>query len=335
MRNDGTSTEDLLAGLRAADPARRTDLDGLDPTVLRAFRSGIATADGGRPGRTRGLRWTRRTVVAGGVVALLVGGGAAYAGYRSWYAGDGGADGITCSLDYGPRGAHGDLTSGGPSLTGDPIADCVTYQDLAGLPPIPDPVAFADAWHPVVVVPRDQVPEGATVLATASPADLAARELEASLHDLVDGPDATCPSPEVLTVAAQAELDRLGLTGWRVEQGEPAEVPGECADLGADRDAGVLLVRPESRDSLETMVARGDVVPFVQTVRDALRAGIADACVALPEAEAVVAAAIGTEHHWPTATIEDPDAACTRVDLEVGGSLQVTLRGPRVLPDAG
>lgn len=331
MHDDGNRTDDLTT-LRAADPLRCTDLDRVDPDALLALRTAVLAAEG-RPVVRAPRRWTRRAVAVGGVLALLAGGGAAYAGYQDWYGSDGGADGITCSLDYGPQGQTGDLTSGGPALTGDPVADCARYQELAGLPPIEDPVAFRDAWHPVVVVPRDRVPADAELLEVATAADLAAHELEASLHDPVDGPVAACLDATTAAAAAQAELDRLALADWRVEVALDAGT-GECAAVVVEAEQRLLTVLPTGTvDTMESLVARGDMVPEVLALRDVLRARIADACLDLTAAEAVVAQALGTAHHWPTSAVEDPGAACTRVDLEVGGSVQVTLHGPR--PAAG
>ncbi len=328
MRDHGTSTDDLTTALRAADPLRRTDLARVDPDALLALRTAILATER-RPVVRGPRRWTRRAVAVGGTLALLVGGGAAYAGYNDWYGFSGGADGITCSLDYGPKGQTGDLTSGGPALTGDPVADCARYQELAGLPPIEDPVAFRDDWFPVVVVPRDQVPADAELLDVATPGDLAAQELQASLHDSVDGPATGCLDPATATAAAQAELDRLALADWRVEVAPDAGT-GECSGIVVDTGQRLLTVLPtEASETMETLVARGDIVPEVLALRNQLRAQIADTCVDLTAAETVVARALGTAHHWPTVAVEDPEAACTRVDLEVGGSVQVTLHGPR------
>lgn len=63
-------------------------------------------------------------------------------------------------------------------------------------------------------------------------------------------------------------------------------------------------------------------------VRDGLREGIATQCLDLDSAAAVAQDVLGQDHHWPLAAIEDPSASCTRVDMEVGGSVLVTLRGP-------
>ncbi|ADG73114.1 hypothetical protein Cfla_0195 [Cellulomonas flavigena DSM 20109] len=88
-----------------------------------------------------------------------------------------------------------------------------------------------------------------------------------------------------------------------------------------------LAVLPHSRAPRDSL--REHSVPFVYDLRDLLRERVADACVELDEAERIVTEAIGDEHHWPTVVIEDGEVQCTRVDLAVGGSIQVSLRGPR------
>ena len=69
-------------------------------------------------------------------------------------------------------------------------------------------------------------------------------------------------------------------------------------------------------------------MPYVFELRNALRTGISTKCVSLAEAKAVATTALGETDRWPLTTIEDPTASCTRVDMIVGGSVQVTLRGP-------
>ncbi|WP_345713191.1 hypothetical protein, partial [Kineococcus glutinatus] len=239
----------------------------------------------------------------------------------------GAADGLTC-LTAWQGSSWAEDSSGGPSLTADPVADCQRYQELTGAEPIPDPVAFTYEGY-LVVAPRSEVPADGEVLAAPTAEDAAAFELDASLQDHVDGVRSGCFSEDEAVSFAARELERQGLTGWTVAV-VPADNPGGDADLPcavahadpATRQAQVLPHRAGSVDhGLD-----GDLA----VLRDALRAGIAERCVGLPEAEALATAALGAEHHWPLSAIPDPDAACTRVDLEIGGSVQVTLRGPEV-----
>jgi hypothetical protein len=99
----------------------------------------------------------------------------------------------------------------------------------------------------------------------------------------------------------------------------------------------VVVVAANDQASLETLKAQDSVEPVqgsgidpsVPKMRDALRAGISDKCVGLAEAEAVATSALGKQHHWPLAVIEDPAASCARVDMVVGGSVQIAIRGPK------
>lgn len=324
------TSDDVMTALRAADPARRADMGRVSADALAALRDAVPAEAAAVPVQPPRRRWGRRVTLAGGLALLLAGGGVAYAGYDSWYAGGGGVDGLTCTLAYVGNGVDPERSSGGPELTGDLIADCAYYQDQVGLPQVPDPVAFWDPAVGLVVAPADQVPPGADVRARATHEDLAVRELQASAADLVDGLPAVCrTTPEALD-AAQAEVDRLALAGWDVVESDVSWEPhGPCAAYAVDADARVVSVHPDSADTLDAYVEAGWTMPFVAEVRDALREGIADRCVGLADAEAVVDRAIGGEHHWPT-TVVETDTRCTRVDLEVGGSMQVTLRGPQV-----
>ncbi|PPK97796.1 hypothetical protein CLV92_103331 [Kineococcus xinjiangensis] len=318
--------DDVLARLRAADPVAGTDLARMDRGVLDALREGVTMTE--RSTR-RGLR--RRLGRGGFATAVtgiaVLGGGVAYAGYEQWYVGGGAShDGVNCRTEWADPTAMRD-TVGGPELTGDPLADCRRYMELVGRPPIPDPVAFHHQGT-LYVAPRSEVPEGAEPLAPPAPEDDAAFELEASMQDYVDGPQSRCFSEAETTEFASRELARLGLSGWTVTV-VPADNPGgndglPCAVGYADpatRQAHVLPHR-----AAEEHGVGGDLA----TLRDTLRERIADQCVGLREAEAIAEEALGVEHHWPLSAIPDPGASCTRVDLVIGGSIQVTLRGPDV-----
>jgi hypothetical protein len=51
--------------------------------------------------------------------------------------------------------------------------------------------------------------------------------------------------------------------------------------------------------------------------------------VSVDEARAVADEMLAAEeHHWPTSTVVDESADCARVDLAIGGSIQVTVYGP-------
>ncbi|MGV8967784.1 MAG: hypothetical protein ACOH2F_16080 [Cellulomonas sp.] len=332
----------MLAQLRAVNPVTEAGLSRVDAVALVALREGITMTDRQLPLAQSSRRRIGRRGVTGAIVTVaLLGGGAAYAVHQLGYVGGGGAaDGITCLTHWaGINDGFADST-GGPPLTADSVADCQQYQALSGRPPIDDPVAFrVGAVDPrIFVAPQDQVPAGATLLLAVTPRDEALFELDASAVDMIDGLGSRCLAGDEANVFAQAELDRLGLTDWTVTSGTPGtrppppangdpEGPWICATAFGDPDHLTLVVTPNNRDDIETHNGHG-TDPFVFDLRDSLRTGITDKCVNLAEAKAVATTALGDAHHWPLTAIEDTAASCTRVDMAVGGSIEITLRGP-------
>lgn len=345
---------DPMARLRSVDPARRVDLSHLDPGALRAVREGITmtvrepeTADGASEARTRRglgrLGLGRRGTIAVGLSVVLAGGSLGFAAYHQLFRG-GLADGINCLSSWEGQSVSTD----GPPLTGDPIADCATYMAGSGVAPLVDPVAFTYQGM-LYVTPRDQVPEGAELL-PVDPQAAHARELEASLHDMVDGGRSACLGGAEAEAVARAELSRLGLDGWTVHVDDTVLEPQNirpCADLWTDTAAKRVDVLPQRADD------PGSNPLLTELVAD-LRTGIANQCLSLDAARAVADDALvkadallvaanpghdvtvaGGAAHWPTTSVLDESASCARVDLEVGGSIQVTVYGPTTAHPAG
>lgn len=339
MRDD-----DVMRALRDVDPAARTGLGSLDPGALGALRDGILrTSPEPVPG-PRGRARTRRGVVAVAVGTLLLGGSVAYAAVQQGrFVGRGfGWDTLTCMSRWvdpsTPAALEADVT-GGSVLTGDPVADCQTYQELSGLPPIDDAVAFEHQGM-TFVAPRSEVPDGSVV---AEPAADSAQvfELWTSLHDSVDGMRAQCLSSEDAVVAAQAELDRLGLTGWSVTTGErrAGAEPGPCAEvtfrvdpvietagIPIDPEDRVLVVLPDAVHPFDDFRGK-EVSEEFFVLRDTLRAEIAETCVDVRRAEQIAVAALGDLLIEPVSVLPD-DTACARVDMTGGGGVNITVRGP-------
>lgn len=314
-------TRDVIAELRAQDPARRARLDAVDPGALDALREGITMTDRGtteRESARQGVRRLgRRGVLVGGLAVVLAGGGVAYAASQLWGDAAGTATnamGIECQEVFGV-GYPNEGATVSATLTGDPVTDCATTRHADGLAPIADPVAFA--YDGVVyVTPRDQVPDGADVLEVDAAVVVAVRELRASLADTVDGGLARCMSADDAVNWVNSELERLGISGWSVEvvHGSDDEGRYECADFFVD--PGVVSVFPG-------LTPRFPDDPVVTALR-----GIADQCLTVDQAYDVAEAALGQEDHWPTTRVVDEDAECARVDMEGGGSTLVTVYGP-------
>jgi hypothetical protein len=255
-----------------------------------------------------------------GVSVALVGGGTAYAAHVQQVSGL--ADGLNCQQVWG-EGVSAQSV-GGPSLTGDPIADCDVWAADAAKPRIADPVAFVYQGM-TFVTPADQVPEGAALL-QPSPTAAASRELEATLRDQVDGLRAVCDGPAAARAFVESELGRLGLSGWTVtDDGAAGDPPctGATVDVRA-KTVTILPRREEMRSTVDT--------PDTTAIQNALRAGITDSCVTATDARAIADAALaGLDYEpWPTTTVVDESVPCARVDMEVGGNVQVTVYGPTV-----
>ncbi|KQY42850.1 hypothetical protein [Cellulomonas sp. Root137] len=316
--------DDVIAQLRSADPVAGLDLSHLDPGAVRALRQGITMTERDSSSTSRRRRIGRRSTLIAGLSIALVGGGSAYAVHQQWFGGTG--DGPNCQSVWNETAAGVAMVSG-PNLTGDPVADCDTYRAQAGLPPLSDPVAF-EYGDAVFVTPRGQVPEGAELLAV-SPTAGAERELRASMRDWVDGGSSHCFSTSEAEEFARAELDRLDLTGWTIVTDDVPDAdllpPGmECAALDMlDPASHTIDVLPLRSEDWERTAG-----PTTSGIRTALRVGIAHTCVSLGDAQKVAEAALGTEHHWPTTGVPDEEVDCARVDMEVGGSMQITIYGP-------
>lgn len=266
-------------------------------------------------------RHPRRMILTGVLAVAMVGGGAAwaYSTFAAWYTA-GALNGVTCMTVWATPGDKQQASNqyGGPPLTTDPVADCNRYADLTGKSRIADPVAAR--WNDWLVVgPRASMPADAVPI-PARPDETRSFELERSLDDYVDGGLSRCLDETSARQFARAELDRLGLSGWTVSTREQKPRSGPCALLLVRRP-GVLEIRTHFGTN---------PAPMSSHLIAVLRSRIAEQCLSLPEAEAVANEALASNHHWPTSTQLDPGSACTRVDLNIGGSLQIFLYGPEI-----
>ncbi|WP_256838106.1 hypothetical protein [Ornithinimicrobium faecis] len=323
MKND-----DVMGLLKAADPARQlniqdsSDMDELREEIIRATP---------RQQQTRPARRRVRVGLASVAALALVGSGVAYATYERLYGGGGGDGSLTCSDGF--LTIDSDRTAlrvaGGPTITGDPITDCVTYREAAGYPTISDPIAVAyngSTW----VVPRTAAedPQWADDVQPFLPAqDPSALALADHINDYVDGGYSRCFDRSNAHAFFEETIADFGVDGWSFRMGSdnrPYE-EGPC---------GFFMVFPTER-VVEFLPDRGEN-PDLTDSRNAevgvlvrgLRSEIAQQCLTIEEAQATLATLMPDAHHWPTAAIPVPNQECTTVDLLVGGSLQVKLRGP-------
>lgn len=319
--------KDVMARLRAADPARRARWEDLDARLVGEVRDEIVAGTFApvdvetAPARRR---WRPRWVALG-LAGLLVGGGVAYAAVAQRTAGAM-PDGVNCVREWG---YEVDVVMGS-WRTGDAIADCAALMEEAGEPPIENPVAFRSG-EITYVTPADEVPDGVEVLASGVAVTPGALEMRESAADFVDGGNAECRTVDEARSWARAELDRLGLDGWIVFVAENQQDDAPCTWIDAE-PAGVVTIGTGA-EPLDTFVS-GE-----WPLADRMRAEITERC--LPLADAARAArraytdSYGEDVGSLLTTIEDDSASCSRVDARIGGTVQLTVRGPGPADGAG
>lgn len=96
-----------------------------------------------------------------------------------------------------------------------------------------------------------------------------------------------------------------------------------CASVSTETQ-GEVRVSPEDATAVASRVEN----PQVRQVVETLRTEVSQKCLTLTDARGVVAAALADVDHLPIVPVDDPAADCARVDLTVGGSILVTVRGP-------
>lgn len=225
-------------------------------------------------------------------------------------------------------GCH--LADGGVSVvdavTGDPVVDCgrVWEQETGTVPP--PLVAYDNGSGGIEVIPAaEAAPGGWQQLEPGIAQDPALIELEAALDDMAGGLSADCYLLREARQVAEAELDRLDLGGWTVTatRGE-ADGNQTCTYfyLDADRSEVVLIPLP--------FVAPPQGAPFTVFAEE-LDQALADDCLTVGDA-AELARQIGADAGLGGAglVIHEviDESACTRADINVGGTVEATLRGP-------
>jgi hypothetical protein len=229
-----------------------------------------------------------------------------------------------CMTTWNDRALEGlDVDAAGMWLTGDAVADCTTLLAEEGLPPVDDPVVFEHDGQ-VYVTPTDEAPDWIEPIDTeAGPAvDPALIELRQSLGDHVDGGNGACRSLDEGVAWAQSELDRLGLDDWTIETLGTASAERPCTGIAAVEDETVVVAASEDPD----LILSG---PEVDQVVGALRSDIVEQCVTVEQARAVADEALGSlRGSGPVTTLVDESAECARVDVFVGGGVNVTVYGP-------
>ena len=210
-----------------------------------------------------------------------------------------------------------------PASSGDPAADCALQwqRDLGTTPPLL--VAYDNGDGGVTVLPRSEKPPVGFARLPGHSQDVALIQLQESLDDYVNGLNAGCLSGPAATALAHAKLTQFGFTGWTVT----IRNEGACANSE--------VVDPASRTVtlIATAVPTGPETTF-RRLADKLRP-VTKSCESLPAAVASVRSAandLGLSESGRTYelnTVTDNSLRCASIYETVGGTIFLTVRGPR------
>lgn len=223
------------------------------------------------------------------------------------------------------------------AVTGDPVLDCANEWRRNNETEPPPMVAYENGRGGVVVLREsDAVPDGYTALDRGPFQNTALIELEAALRDVGTGLESSCYDHVAATEITRRELDRLGLAEWTVTVDDDRRPDGAatCAYFIVDADLQqVQLIGLPGANAPD---------PY-RNYAAALDEQLSASCVGLEEAAELVRTLAadtdivvdGTRIDFTEQAgvlfihiVEDPDASCTRADVNVGGRVEVTLRGP-------
>jgi hypothetical protein len=224
------------------------------------------------------------------------------------------------------------------AVTGDPVVDCAADWRRAYDTEPPPMVAYDDGNGAVAVLPEGEAPpDGYVALDPGPHQDTTVIELTAALADVGTGMASGCFDEAAARDVVQRELSRLGLSDWTitVDGARPPTGPASCADA---------LVRAEQRQVQLIGTGPRPAEPNPYTAFGAeLEQRLSAECLGLDAAadltRSVAAATEIVINGHPIdlseesgvlvlSQVPDPGAECSRADVVVGGSVEVTLRGP-------
>lgn len=229
------------AALREADPAASIDWDAVDVQDLlqipdlNASGTVLDQADGGTRVGLPDRRRPRRTAAAvGGAVALVAAGGLVAAAAAGFFDGPRPeVAGVQCLSGSSARvlGAIGSAS---------PIDACVAAWKDSGEVPT-DLVMASLPGQMVIVVPRAELPSGATILDGAPAIDPRTAELSDALADQIRGVDlgTACRSADDVGRRITQITEELGVGRIPVTQREEG---GACAFAALDSTGDRILV---------------------------------------------------------------------------------------------
>lgn len=214
------------------------------------------------------------------------------------------------------------------AVTGDPVADCADlWRQQNGTEP-PALVAYDNQRGGIEVVPADaSVPDDWTPLDPGVTQDPRLIELDAALADYGDGLNEECYTTAAAETLAEAELERLGLAEWSVRiDPDRSGGDGTCAAHALDPDTKAILLF-----GLQMTPPPADA-PFARLAA-AVQDQVDGQCVARQQAVDTVRAIardLGIDEdagELIVHSVPDDSASCSRTDVNVGGRIEVTVRG--------
>ena len=237
-----------------------------------------------------------------------------------------------------------------PSTSGNPAHDCaVDYKrEFATAPP--QLAAYDNGLGGVTVIPRTQKPDaGWKRLVSGQDVDLI--QLQDSLDDYITGLNSSCLRSGAATNLTQSRLAQFGFTGWTVAlrspQSSSTNLPAATLGSGEQKAAPTEstsgtrmcfasdIVDPttESVTLIPVGVATGPETAY-QKLADKLQP-LTQSCESLPSAVASVRAAASglglseSARGYDLNTVRDNSVRCASIYETVGGTIFITVRGPR------
>jgi hypothetical protein len=332
----GRSSIDSLRRLAPVSDAQAAEVFGV--AGREALLDGVTTLPPGRAARSRPA--SRRPLAL--VLALVV---AAATAAGAWAVLHGSAAHETTSIQCSIGSSDAVI----PSTSGNPAHDCaVDYRREFGTA-APRLVAYDNGLGSVTVIPRSQQPQaGWKRLVSGQDADLI--QLQDSLDDYLNGLNSSCLGSAAATSLADSKLARFGFTGWTVsvrnEGSASTNLPTPAAKAGRKAAPGVRasdtrtcvasdIVDPTTQSVTLIPVAVGtDPATMFERLAQQLRP-TTHSCESLPAAVASVRAAASdlglseSARGYDLNTVTDNTLRCASIYETVGGTIFITVRGPR------
>jgi hypothetical protein len=222
-------------------------------------------------------------------------------------------------------------TAGIPAVSGDPIKDCAQEWKKETGHAAPPLRAYVGSSGVTIVQPANRpAPPSATPLAVQHPKqDLKVIELQESLNDVIAGLGSGCYTNAEATHIAKRELTRLDMTGWSVSASpDHANGKASCVDdgdvqpkktvkLSADGGSPVQAANKPQRQTIELASKLRPIAKKCQPLAAAKK-----------QVEAAVAAVGMPRRNYELKTVPT-QSSCTTVHETVGGTVFLTLRGPK------